>query len=197
MKQLTLKDFIKYSSPCFGCGSPINIILASISDDKSVNTDNFSSIKPSLLQDSVEFDLKITYTKTLKLKIFYKTNEFICSNLRDLTEYLKKYKLHLRSGCPKCNSNMRTDNLLFNFKKQYLLPLTVNWESVYVFDHKTRKKYSLYAHRDLNKSIIRIDDLSVPLAPKSMELEVPFLNVDKLKTKEKFINKVNTLLIFS
>lgn len=197
MKQLTLKDFIKYSSPCFGCGSPINIILASISKDKLTSVDNFCSIKPSLLQDSIEFDLKVTYTKILKLKIFYKTNEFICTNLRDLTEYLKKYTLHLRSGCPACTSNMRTSNLLFNLKKQYLLPMTVNWESVYVFDHKKNKKYSLYAHRDLNKSIIRIDDLSVEMYPKSLQLEVPFLNVDKLKTKEKFIDKVNTLLIFS
>jgi hypothetical protein len=78
MDKYTLKDFIKYCSPCFSCSNKI-CIRVSVYD--SILNENFI-LKPTFEKDYMHLDLKFTYYENLYIRIYYKNNNFITNNLK-------------------------------------------------------------------------------------------------------------------
>ena len=185
MEKYTLKDFIKYSSPCFSCSSKI---LIQINVYDSINKESFI-LKPIFYKDFLQIDLKLTYDETLYIKFYYKNNYFITNNLRALTEYLQQFTLYMRSLCDECNSFVLTSELKFNFKSGYIFQIFILKKNYYIKNNNLI--YNLISHYDLKKSYVSvINDLDI----KSKEIETPLI---KIKNKEKLLLKIKNIILFS
>lgn len=194
MKKLTLNDFIKYSSPCFSCGKQSSIyVFAKVKDGDGKS--HIQTIKPVFKKDFLDVDLRIKYGKILNLKINYKTNKFICSNLQDLTSYLKEIPLCVQSACNTCNSDVSSSNLGFNLNHGFMMPIELVSETIYL-NYKDMI-IRLNSIHDSKKSHLIVKK-KTNSAPKTvLDLKIPLLTMFNLGNKEKLIQKVNTLLIMS
>lgn len=196
MKKLTLSDFIKHLSPCFSCGKQSSIYV--FAEIKSENGMRHQVIKPAFKKDFLDVDLRIKYGKTLNLKIYYKTNKFICNNLQDLTSYLKEIPLSLRGVCNTCNSGATSNNLKFNLDHGFMIPVELKVEFVYLY-HKDMKitLNSDYAHKKSHLFVQKKGTQASPGTKTVLDLKIPLLTMFNVGNKEKLIQKVNTLLIMS
>ncbi len=191
MKRFTVKDFIAHNNPCINCNDSISIKVATLED----NVDGPAFLRPTVSNDFTLIDLKVTYTKTLKLWIFHQNNKFIASSVDDLKLFLKTHRVYLRSHCERCYTNIESHFLDFELDKGYIKPMGISMESVFVTDDAHR--YHLHSSFATNETIIIIDRINkvTPISP--MRFEVPLIPLSKFRDKEHLINKMKTYLVFS
>lgn len=194
MNKFTVKDFIVYNSPCLSCNSlPIINVFISNEIDMSVYT-----IKPILDKDLLSIDLKIKYKIGLCIEINCKNNKFVTNNKKSLTSFLKESKIRLESYCKKCHTKVQTEFLSFNLEKEFIQPISLFKEILYV-TYK-QKLYAMKNDYDRSESIILIKDLSVIKSPKDnkqISMTIPIMPLSQFKNKEKFIKKLDTYVLFS
>lgn len=188
MKKFSVREFIGYNNPCFGCGEKIIFeVRLGGSYDAAMPT----TVKP----DRIEADLKITYTHTLQLWIFHKTNKILTSDMRGLTDYLTERKLYLRSRCNKCYTNVDSQFLEFNLNKGFVKAVGISSERIMVTDDcNIYQMHSSFIDETSRVVVDRIDK-AVPVSP--MQFHLPLLPMYKLKDKEQFLNKIKTYITFS
>lgn len=189
MKHFTVKDFIAYNNPCFSCNESVSITFGVAES----GVDGWAYLKPLITVGYTSIDLKITYTKTLKLVINHTTNKFTTSDLRELSNYLSTHKVFLRSQCDKCYSIIDSCCLDINLSKGFIHPTTISQESLIVIDD--RNMYHVYSSFASEKSVIVIDKLDRPVS--AIRFEAPLISLSKFKNKERFLNKMKTYLVFS
>ena len=191
MKKFTVKDFIGYNNPCFSCGERISFKLGIVTN----GVDGSAQLRPTVKPEYTVVDLKVTYSKTLQLWIFHNTNKFIASNPIDFTEYLNENHLFLHSKCDKCMSSIESMFLEFNKDMGFVKPVSISREILLVNDD--RNQFILNSSFAWNKSVLSADrlDKTAPISP--IVLDLPLLPLYKFKTKERFLNKVKTYVVFS
>ena len=184
MKKFTVKDFITYNSPCFGCGNKINFYF-------EIDTPNAGTVSKRALVggDFTEVDLIIHYSDPLKINITHKTNKFIASSNKSLTTYMKEHKLSMRTRCDKCYSTVASQPLEFNMDKGFVCPVEIR-EEVFLITNEL-DSYQIYSSG--SKSTVHFVSASGAV----MRLTLPLLPLYKFKTKEKFVNKIKTYIVFS
>ena len=189
MREFTVKDFITYNNPCFSCGSTIHINVMSTSQ----HSPHASGVvlKSNVKPDRTEIQPKITYRRALQLWIFNQSNKIITSDIRGLTEYLYEHKLYLRSYCKTCNTEIFSHFLEFDIAKNLVKPFGISSESLRVQDSKT--EYCIYSSLMEEKSQISIHSKFCT----SIRVDSPLLLLNKLKTREVFLNKMKIYLLFS
>lgn len=188
MKKFTAKDFIAYNNPCFSCGERISFRLGI---EGPVST----QLRPTVKPEYTVVDLKVTYTITLQLWIFHKSNKIITSDTRGFADFLFDNKLYLHSRCDKCMTTIQSQFLEFNIDKGYAKPTGISREVLIVQDNMNL--YNLQSSFIEEKSVLTVDriDKTTPISP--ILLELPLLPMYKFKDKEQFLNKIKTYLTFS
>lgn len=186
---LTVKDFIVYNNPCFFCQKPIELLIrsTSVSNSRSVRIKN-----PNLDANTLDIDLKITYISSLNLKINHTHNRFISNDSRALTEYLREYKISLMLQCPSCGTHIKSGPLQFDLDKLIIKPLEIVSEILHVWDNGTF--YSITTTMSEKKSILTATTTG---RPGSTVLKLPLQPLKKFKTREAFLKKMKTLLLFT
>ncbi len=187
MKKFTVKDFITYNNPCFSCGEKINLRIG--------KSHGVADLRPTVKPEYTVIDLQITYTHTLQLWIFHKTNKIISSDARSLSDYLLNHQIHLHSSCTKCYTSIHSDPLVFNTNKGYVEPVGLSSEQLIITDEDNI--YTLFSSFKDEKTTVSVDRISsaTPISP--VKLDLPLLPLYKAKTKEYLINKLKTYLTFS
>jgi hypothetical protein len=189
MKHFTVKDFIAYNNPCFSCNQNVSITFGVAES----GVDGWAYLKPLITTGYTSIDLKITYTKTLKLVINHTTNKFTASDLAELASYLSTHRIFLRSQCDKCYSIIDSCYLDLNLNKGFIHPTTISQESLIVTDDKNM--YHVYSSFASENSVIIVDKLDKPASP--IRFDAPLITLSKFKNKERFLNKMRTYLVFS
>jgi hypothetical protein len=187
---LTVKDFIGYNNPCFFCKTPIDLKIRSTnaSNDRSI------SIKPDLSSEILDLALKVTYVGTLNLKINHTHNRFNSNNFKDLTAYLKDYKLSMSLRCNKCGTTIKSKNLQFDLVNQIIKPLEISSEVLNVIGKGTF--YSLVSNFQKNISILSATPMQLGKNNYTTILDLPLQPLSKFDSPEHFIKKMKTLLLF-
>lgn len=189
MKHFTVKDFIAYNNPCFSCAQKVSITIG-VSE---AGVDGWAYLKPLITVDHTSIDLKITYTKTLKLIVNHTTNKFTTSDSGELSSYLSTHRVFLRSMCDKCYTVIDSCYLEFNLNKGFIHPTMISQENLIVTDDKNM--YHVYSSLASEKSVIIVDKLDRPASP--VRFDAPLIFLSKFKNKERFLNKMKTYLVFS
>ena len=191
MNKFTIKDIILYANPCFSCNNSIYLDLYVF--DSLTRLDNRFSI--SIKKEIVSIYLKINYYNKLNLKINIKNNSFSTENIDDFIKYLQYRNLYFECICSNCGSYLTTQKAIFNIDKLYLEPLELSNESMFIQDKKFN--YSIFLNFKNKNADVVITDIYNPLFTenKIIQFNFPILNVRKLKTKEKLIEKINKIKI--
>lgn len=187
-----VKDFIAYNNPCFSCGSAINFRIGVLNLE---DADEATSLRPMVFPNYTDIDLLITYSNSLKLYIFHKTNKILTNDGQALTRHLSGHKLFLSSDCSKCYTQAQSLPLDIDLDKGLVKTVGLNTERLMVSDAKNM--YQIETSFPDNKSVLSVDKLDSvkPMAP--LILNLPLLPKYKFKNKEHFINKIKTYTLFS
>lgn len=189
MKKFTFKDFISYNNPCFNCGKRISIRIGF----KFPNGDQ-SYLTPLVKPEYTEVNLRVTYRNTLRLRVFNKTNKFETNNVEELEKYLQEYNLYLVSNCD-CAAYLQTESLKFDLNRKLVYSFGIGLETLIVSDDSNL--YHLYSDFMTDESLLVVDRIDKVYPISSLRLSLPLLPLYRLKTKENFIRKMKTYMIFS
>ena len=198
MKKFTVKDFILYNSPCFNCKSHNNFYFEIDKADVTTGFVGRISKRAIVVAEYTEVELVVHYAKNLLIRIDHKTNKFTTTNLSDLTEYLKLNKLSMRLRCHRCLAEITTNTMDFNLEKMFVHPVTLQYETYIVKDNVN--SYAVYSSYGIyKKSMITISKIAniKKNIHKAEQITLPLIPIYKFKTKEKFLNKMKTYVIFS
>lgn len=198
MNKMTVKDFIIHNSPCFSCSNTISLKLIVKPKGDRNKLSPSESIGFVINKDIVEIKLTVSYSFQLKLNIQYKTNKFVTNNAEKLQDYLDKYDCHLLSSCNKCGTFIRSSVLVFDMGHNFIHPIQIDEEYLKVrVDNDV--DYMLHSIFDEKKSYFQaiVRPKSMKDLPKSFLTDLPLIPLTKIKTRQKFISKLKTYLIFS
>ena len=192
-KSFTVKDFIKYNGPCFNCG---NKIFVSIKEYDCLIVNGLNSISSFEIKgDIIEATLKLNYSYILNLTINISNNKYETSNIHKLMAYLASRDIVLFSECKKCKSYIHTESLKFG-PKAFILPTKISAEKFLFSDNLNN--YTITSDFKNNKTIIT----SLPknyndYYQELISLDISLLPLYKFKTREKILQKIKTLILFS
>ena len=195
MKKFTVKDFLLYACPCFGCGKPASVRVGVTYDDQITHATMDGSIAPSVTQHYLRVDLKINYHNALTISIDYKTNKFATNDPRLLKKYLEDHAVYLISTCSSCNTRFESCDLPFNLEKGFVSPVEMRTEFFVIrADDNVFHCFSDFENKTTMVDTVRVDK-TVPLS--STTLNLPLLPCYQFKDKARFIKKMKTYLLFS
>lgn len=191
MRKLTVKDFIDYSCPCFGCGKPNNFRLGV---KRGLLDTNY--LRGVIGPNFVEIDLYATYSSGLKLYIFHKTNEILSSDKQALMAYLADRQIFLEAFCPNCHSQTTSHTLKFHVDKGFIEGATLETELTAVID--SGKLYHLYSYYDKNISnLLVVPEPNTKSGGNRLSMELPLMPRERFRNRRRFIEKIKTYIVFS
>jgi hypothetical protein len=190
MKKFSLKDFIACNSPCFACGELINFRL--IAHD-FINYSREIVFKPTVTKDFTVIDLHVGWKDSLRLSIEHKTNKFATNDLSALKKYSKDRKLLLKCECNHCNSSVTTNYLEFDWQRDFIKAVGINLEDTIMKDEKNI--YQVYSQYHYNHTAIYVT--SIGALPAISRLDTPLIPRSKFKSRNEFIRKIKTYILFS
>lgn len=191
MKRFTVKDFISYNNPCFGCKVNVNFYFTVTPMDPNKGK-RPGYINPIVSAGLTEVDLVKSYSHSLVLSINHKTNKFAGNNKHELESYLSDNSLSLVLECPTCRSAIFSKKLVFDFKNQNIQPTEVRREIITI--EEKERVYKLKTN--MEKDITHIEVYS-NFSRTAWELDTPALPLYKFKNKNNIIKKIKTYMIFS
>lgn len=195
LKKFTVKNFIKYGTPCFGCDKPNNFYIG-YSDIGSVVLVNQNKYTVVLTDEYVEVNLHIQYAATLKIIIYHKNNKVLTNDVGKLNEFLRQRDLFLWTQCHHCGSEIRSSLLQFNCQTNNSLviaPVTIFYEFFKIIDNKSI--YYVNSAFDTKQTIAIINKEGNTLS--DLKFDLPLLPKYEMKTKEYIINKLRTYILYS
>lgn len=194
-KKFFIKDFIRYSAPCFGCGQLPNVRL--LYREKGANgNDPWGNINVQVDDSRVEMDLSIKYRSSLKLWVFHKTNQFLANDNAALSAYIATRDMRLSVECLGCQTTHRTNNLEFQLSNNTVKATTLLYEMLQV--PLKARRYILVSDFLTETTIARVikyDDKGGYLS--EIQFDLPLLPKYKLRNKQHLIDKLNTYSLFS
>jgi hypothetical protein len=178
MKDLSVKDFISFLSPCFGCGSKNKILFTS--ESKEITGD----IRNNLLTCETSY----FYRKKSYFTINLNTSEMETNDINFFN-----YPVWINICCVKCGGYSRSS--LIKIKKikdkKYIACLNIRLQS-FTMPYQN-KIYLLFS--DAKKEITRVT-CNDNKEKDTDFIDFPFTTTIKFKSKEKLIDKINKLFIF-
>ena len=187
MRKLTVKDFILYGSPCFGCGNPLNFKLGQ---------NSLGSLTTVIGPRYIEVDLKVSYTSVLTLYVFHKTNEILATDKQALIAYLDKHKLFLQTYCVKCGTHITSQPLKIHVDRNFIEGTTLSSEFITVKDKG--QLYQLRTYYDQGSShLLVIPEPDTKSGGHQLNMDLPLLPRERFKDRQHFIDKIRTYVVFS
>jgi len=188
MKKFSLKDFVLYNSPCFGCDNLMTFqIGCEVMDDNLI-----TYLTPKLCKEYTTIELHLGWNNSLILTIDHKTNKFATNDQTAFAKYLQNHNLFLRCECDKCHTASWTDML--NFASQgFMRAVGLNTETVNV--SAGDYIYNLYSDYNGNASqffIIKNDGFS-----EAIIINTTLVPRSKFKNRDHLFQKMKTYVLFS
>lgn len=196
MNKFTVKDFIAYNNPCFSCGELISLRVGTVPTNASsgrAKKKKISWITPVVSPETVDIDLRITYSTALKLQIAHKTNKFQSNDPGRLLTFLTKNHVCLSIECD-CLTRVTSQWLEFDIRRGHIRAFEISNELVVVRD--SRNMYILDSFFDDNQSIIVVTTNKLD-GSEPTRIELPLMPLYKFTDRKHFINKMRTYLTFS
>lgn len=201
-RKFFVKDFIKYATPCFGCGQPNNFCFG-FTEKGCLNALNMGRFPSPIINDRyVELDLTIRYASNLKLFIFHKDNRILSSDDAALALLVDKRDILLQSYCNFCQTKIQSSPLELQLVDKVISPTTLAYENLEV--RRGNKKYTLRSYFNSSNTqakpvslaeIVKFNNDSTTCSV--LPFTIPLLPKYKLRDQEYLINKLNTYAIFS
>lgn len=186
---MTLNDFIQYNNPCFSCNSKISLTLHMVNEKTNIHT----PLKPVPFKKYIKFALQVGYRDSLDLIIDPINNKFDSNNHSHLKTYLLNREINFEIECQKCETAIITNKVEFMFKDGFIKPLTIKFEDLIVKNkNNIYKVYNFYNENRAAAEIINKKGNSP-----NVIIDIKLFPLFKFKTKENFIKKLKTYLIFS
>lgn len=201
MKKFTVKDFITYNNPCFSCDNKINFYIGTEKlpdpgeDPSSVVYSQPSYHRPIVSTEYTELNISISYSNSLKLKIFHKTNKIDSNNLNELIKYLHSHRILLQSKCDRCYTMVESNDLSFNLEKYFIYPVSLKNERLLVTTDENM--FHVYSDFAGNQTMINIDKINRTLPVSATKLKLSLLPMYKFKDKIHFLDKMKLYVTFS
>ena len=189
MKKFTVKDFIAYGSTCVGCGKKVLFRLEKADQKEG----EFTNIPITVKDDHLEALLVLKYSTSLGIYIYPKTNKFDVSNMNKFIAYLGIYDLNLAYRCKSCHSVIISDSLKFD-SKGFIKPISLYMESFLINSDDNITQYAGYTYFKQDSTEIEIYDSS-HVGKEIMKM--PLFPIYKFKTRENFLKKIKTYILFS
>lgn len=196
MRKFTVKDFITYNNPCFGCGKKITFRIGFYTTSE-YSSPIASYLRPIVLANYTEVDLKISYIDMIKLYIFHKDNKILSNNQGGLTKYLSEHTMFLSSTCT-CHSEIESEPLDFHLieDKQHVAAVQIKSERLVVTD--ADNMYQFYSSfPDKKSTLIVYKQNNDQPTSQPTTIEMPLIPKYKFKSREHFLEKMKTYILFS
>jgi hypothetical protein len=198
-KKFFVKDFIKYCSPCFGCGDLMTFRLGyrDKGSDDLIPDDLRSNTAMAIVTDEyIEVELSMRYRTNLKVWIYHRNQKVVASNQHTFNEYVAKKELYLYSRCPfVCNSRIMSKVLDFQRYNGIVAPTSLRYEEFHI-SHKN-KVYSIASDFVGNRSVGTLRTYLASNQPSDLEWEMKLLPKYKMITQQKLIDKLDIYAVFS
>lgn len=191
MKKFTVKDFLAYNNPCFGCGNQINFRIGFRDLENKLD---IGYLRPTVTPEYTAIDLSITYTDALKLYIFHKTNKITTNNPKALTKYLNSHKLFLQTICDRCSTQVESLYLEFDLAKAVVAAVGLSHERIRITDNNNH--YELDTSFQADKTILLVDK-GKTMTANPTRLELPLLPRYRFRDRKHCLEKLKTYLLFS
>jgi hypothetical protein len=194
-RHFTVKDFITYNNPCFGCGKAVSFKIG-FSNTDEMGSAITSYLRPTVGPQFTEIDLKITYNDTIKMYVFHKDNKILTSNQRGMIKYLNNHQLFLSSNCT-CHTEIVSDilNLHLVTNNQFVEPTTLHYEKLIVTHNDN--VYELHSSFLDKKSTLISYKKDTKPRPSPTTIEMPLIPKYKFKNRDHFLEKMKTYVLFS
>jgi hypothetical protein len=189
MNNFTIKDFISNITPCVSCDNVCNVYLLII----DFKTKKINRIKPTIEDEYINFDLKITYSNKLQLKVELKSNKFFTNNLNLLKKYFDESEIYLDIICKKCSSKAKSTQIKLDFKNKFIKPISIEKETIFFLQDSNL--YTVHSDYVNKKTLILIDEIKDSYKISKDKFIIPLIN--RKKTRSKFIDKIKTCIVFS
>ncbi len=192
MIKFTVKDFIIYNSPCFGCNKPATLKIGVFNTETK---DDQYYLRPTVDNHCTAVDLKISYNNSIKLYVYHQTNKILTNNKSCLTKYLESHKLFLSCACEtNCGNKSESSFLEFDLNKNIVKPVKIKLETLLVKDKENR--YMISSSYDSRTSRIHIWKEHTS-SSSDINLDVTLLPKSKFKNRKIFIEKMKLYTLFS
>ena len=198
MRKLTVKDFITYNNPCFACGKKITFRIGFYKTSEWASP-GASYLRPIVSANYTEVDLKISYIDMIKLYIFHKDNKILSNNQPGLTKYLSEHKLFLSSTCT-CHSEIESELLDFHLvtEHQYVAAVNIRYERLMVADGDNIYQFNSSFSDNKSTLVVYKQSEQTPVgSPAPTVIEMPLIPKYKFKSKEHYLEKMKTYILFS
>lgn len=190
MKLFTVKDFIKYNSPCFYCNTQIMFVLLDLWDLNG--QPEKGTIHPVIFPTYTSIPLEITYRNRLILHIHHKNNRIETNDIDLLKNFFGKHTIVLKSICDQCHTNIFSNPMEIDYDKMYVKPVSLRVEKIEFKDDKYF--YSVRTDYLENNTVITVSSRSTTQQHIFKSSLHPLF---KFKTKEKLMEKIRTYMLFS
>lgn len=182
MRQLTLKDFVDYNSPCRLCNKAPSIEL--FNQQSGISYGNFE-----LSGTNIKFTLNSKYNPENSTFIIFnaKTNNYTANfDLSESSYGEEKYRFKFVLYCKSC---VMIHSATLVFEKDYIKPFKIDWERVNL--KIDNREFIVLTESSQDYSSIWTSSIG------NNKIQIPSLPISKWKTKEKLVNTVLTYLTFS
>lgn len=187
VKKFTVKDFIRYNSPCKSCEARSQLFISYYQTNEVLPPTG--TVKTYVLNGRLCTDLQTTYKNSLRLSIVPESNMYFVNNAKVFRDFVKKYTIYGHLRCSQCNTYIHTDN--FEFSQTFLKPISINLENVFIkFDGSN----AVLTTTDLKSQVHFIQERGKLV---DSLIELPPTPLSEFKNREELVQKMKFILTFS
>lgn len=211
LEQLTIKDFIKYNSPCRCCGdTPYCFFKTSLYfelDRWEGLREDVKEYPVEIIDGIIELPLAINYYSKKSLLIDPITNKYIYNssfNSKDVLKFFSEYICWMESVCKNCGTRVSSGN--FEFKDYYIEPLMLSYESAFVTGSKYKFCIMTYfsSEKETGTDILfynlkdnfGFEEKNIFNIPEDDYIKVDRMPIGNFKCKEDILSKLEMLITF-
>lgn len=195
MNKFTIKDFIQKSSPCPICNSWTTFSVKAVYGPALVK-----GIDHSLVNSTLKCNLFTGYSYQHYIDINIVTNKYCINNINGVSNFLSKNDLYIMSCCKTDRNDdgslnhffyIESSRFKFNMEKQYISPISAELGKIFLYENEFSVTLSSYYY-DNDSSLTFIKNKGV-----TKTKSLPLIDILNVKTKEHFLNKIKTCMVFS
>lgn len=210
LEKLTIKDFIKYNSPCKCCNDiPHCFFKLSFAYASPAGSEvDAQEIPVDIIDGIIEVPISIDYSGTKSLLIDPITNKYIyCvpDYKKYIDEFMKDSIMWIESFCKNCETKVSSNNL--EFSDTFIEPTSIMYETVNV--RSKTHDFTMITYFPTDNENGRTDVLFSEIGkkrthnmnyifdvPSEDHITIDLLPLGKFKSKEDIVSKLETILTF-
>lgn len=197
MDKFTIKDFIEKNNFCFLCQTSMALKIKIQNPSRYLN--GYHTVSPKIIENNLnnlyEFELDVSYNKSLILQINPVTNKFTPSSNNSFLMFLQQNVIFFTLSCKQCDSFILSEVLKFDLLKNFLMPISIHQEFYSINNDNTVYKIASFYRNKV--SLIDIKTIENNKQKELNTITVPLLKKNNFKDRNSFLSKIKTIITFS